>query len=345
VKFGNFMFVETREPERDRERIAHAVHEAQRSEELGVDALFLAEHHFDGVCGYVDPVAFAMALSTITRRMTLGFAVAQVSLHHPVRLAEQIALLDNLTEGRLIVGLGRGSKYNLYEYEGYGVPMAEAHERMVEAEQIMLKAWTGEPVDHRGRYWDVKIPRLRPTVFTRPHPVLIHAVGPSASVGEQAKLCRPVLIAPMNVERLANLAAHYRKVASGAGHSDAAISKALADSWCWRTVHVGDSDAEAKAVAAASYLSQTSYRHEINTEYPAPATMPASELTAPGMPLIAGTPETVAAEFRALEKTGIGGALIRFGIGPMDGPVELRSVERFMTEVAPEFRRSPAMAG
>ncbi|MFC7538370.1 LLM class flavin-dependent oxidoreductase [Siccirubricoccus deserti] len=76
-----------------------------------------------------------------TTRLKVGFAVAQVSLHHPVRLAEQIALLDNLGQGRLIVGLGRGTAYNVYEYQGYGIDWQEAQARYEEAEAIMLKAW------------------------------------------------------------------------------------------------------------------------------------------------------------------------------------------------------------
>ena len=87
----------------------------------GYDGVWLAEHHFDGNCAYVDPVVFAGAVAACTTRLKVGFAVAQVSLHHPVRLAEQIALLDQISQGRLVVGLGRGTAYNVYEYQGYGI--------------------------------------------------------------------------------------------------------------------------------------------------------------------------------------------------------------------------------
>src|SRR5262245_44446844 len=103
MKFGNFLFPESDSPQRDAVIIDETLREARLSEELGMDALWLAEHHFDGNCVYVDPVAFATALAMATQRISIGFAVIQTSLHHPVRLAEQLSLLDNLSKGRLIV--------------------------------------------------------------------------------------------------------------------------------------------------------------------------------------------------------------------------------------------------
>ena len=70
----------------------------------------------------------------------IGFAVAQVSLHHPIRLAEQISLLDNITKGRIIAGLGRGTAYNIYDYQGYDIPAEQAQERFEEAEAIIMQA-------------------------------------------------------------------------------------------------------------------------------------------------------------------------------------------------------------
>src|SRR5216683_1849164 len=121
VRFGNFLFPDCRDPARDSAVIDETLAEARLSDELGIDVIWLAEHHFDGICAYVDPISFAAALATATRRSTIGFAVIQTSLHHPIRLAEQLALIDNLTKGRLIVGLGRGTAYNIYDYQGFRV--------------------------------------------------------------------------------------------------------------------------------------------------------------------------------------------------------------------------------
>ena len=129
MKLSNFLFPESREPALDERVIDETIEEAKLTEQLGFDAVWLAEHHFDGICAYVDPISFAAALATATSRIKIGFAVAQVSLHHPIRLAEQISLLDNITKGRIIAGLGRGTAYNIYDYQGYGVPAATARDR------------------------------------------------------------------------------------------------------------------------------------------------------------------------------------------------------------------------
>src|SRR5947199_10814064 len=100
MKFGNFLFADSSDPERDGIVIDETLREAVLSDELGVDVIWLGEHHFDGICAYVDPISFAAALATATRRSTIGFAVIQTSLHHPIRLAEQLALIAHLTKVR-----------------------------------------------------------------------------------------------------------------------------------------------------------------------------------------------------------------------------------------------------
>ena len=135
MKFGDFLFPESSDPACDGEIIDDALAEARLCDELGMDAIWLAEHHFDGNCAYVDPVTFAAALAVATKRAELGFAVLQTSLYHPIRLAEQLSLLDHLSKGRLILGLGRGTFFNIYEYQGYGIDADEVQARFEEAEE------------------------------------------------------------------------------------------------------------------------------------------------------------------------------------------------------------------
>src|SRR5499426_3759449 len=144
MKFSNFLFPASMDPGKDQQIIQETLSEAKLCDELGMEMLWLAEHHFDGICAYVDPVSFAAALAASTERIHIGFAVAQMSLHHPIRMAEQMALIDNISRGRLLVGLGRGTAYNIYDYQGYGIDPAEAHDRLLEAEEIMTGAWTSE---------------------------------------------------------------------------------------------------------------------------------------------------------------------------------------------------------
>src|SRR6201996_7459663 len=170
MRLGVFLFHESRNPSADSQGIDEAIREAQLAEDEGMDAVFLVEHPFDGNCVYVDPPTFAAALAMATSRIKIGFAVLQTSLYHPLRMAEQISLIDNLSKGRLIVGLGRGSLVNIHEYAGYEIDPDSAQERFEEIETILRRCWAEERVAHAGKYWNFEIPMLRPRPYTKPYP-------------------------------------------------------------------------------------------------------------------------------------------------------------------------------
>ena len=109
MRFGSFVFSISGDSKKDHQVIQQTLQEVELSESIGLDAVWLTEHHFDGAVAYADPVVFGAAVAMKTNRVQIGFAVVELALHHPVRLAVQTALLDHLCEGRLIVGTGRGS--------------------------------------------------------------------------------------------------------------------------------------------------------------------------------------------------------------------------------------------
>ena len=83
---------------------------------------------------FCDPLVFAAAVAVKTQRAILGLRIIEMALHNPVLLAIQTALLDNLSRGRLIVGTGRGSDYNAFEYVGFSTTVSEGRKRLPEAE-------------------------------------------------------------------------------------------------------------------------------------------------------------------------------------------------------------------
>src|SRR5262249_57644076 len=103
-----------------------------------------------------------------TQRVLLGLGVVEMALHNPVQLAIQTALLDNLSRGRLVVGTGRGSNYNAYEYAGFGASIEEGIKRLPEAEDLLIKAWTTEALDYHGDYCQAPFPPLRPPPLQQP---------------------------------------------------------------------------------------------------------------------------------------------------------------------------------
>jgi alkanesulfonate monooxygenase SsuD/methylene tetrahydromethanopterin reductase-like flavin-dependent oxidoreductase (luciferase family) len=346
MKFSNFLFPDCRDPERDGIVIDETLREAWLSDELGIDVIWLAEHHFDGICAYVDPITFAAALATSTRNSKIGFAVVQTALHHPIRLAEQLAILDNITKGRLVVGLGRGSSYNIYDYQGFGIHHHEAQERLEEAEEIILRAWTSGEFEHHGKYWDLNVPMLRPRPYTKPHPAIIRPASGEASLVELARQGRPFL---MNVQSMA-VTRHrlelYRETMRQSGHDEEKIARNLEQCWVWRNVFVAETDAEAERIGVRAFQSMVEsravLRNRIYRETGLRIEVPHSDLPSARASVehgfIHGSPERVAEAIAEIDELGVGGVIATFRLGPLPHEAAVNSLRLFMGEVAPRFR-------
>ncbi len=345
MKISNFLFPESRSPAEDARIIDETFEEALLTDRLGYDVIWLAEHHFDGICAYVDPVTFAAALARTTTHAHIGFAVAQMALHHPIRMAEQMALIDNLTRGRLIVGLGRGTAYNIYDYQGFGIDHTEAQGRFEEAEAIMLEAWKGDKFEHHGKYFDLRLPALRPAPFTKPHPTVIRAAATEHGMLDIARQGRPFM---MNVQTNAETARRmvlYRAALRETGLDDAAVETRVGECWVWRNVCVADTDAEAERIAVPAFHAmqemRAAMRHQVYREQgvsivpmPAPGTAPPAR-TVVEHSLVYGSPATVTEKLSALRATGVGGLIMQFRLGPMSYDDTARSLTLFREQVAP----------
>ena len=119
MRFGWLTLSLSPAPEEDAVRIDQQIEQVRFAEQLGFGAVWLTEHYFTGESVYNDALLFASAVAMRTERIRIGFAVVQLPFHHPVRLAVQLALLDNLSKGRIDVGVGKGTIYNEYEFVGH----------------------------------------------------------------------------------------------------------------------------------------------------------------------------------------------------------------------------------
>ena len=142
----------------------------RRIDELGIDGVIFTEHHYTPNGGLTpSPLVLLSAATQITERIklvTLGIPLALYP--HPVRVAEELALLDNLSHGRLVVGLISGSPPNLF---AYNVPAAEERSRYHEAYDLIVKAWTDEhPFEWHGQRYDYECVSILPRPVQNPHP-------------------------------------------------------------------------------------------------------------------------------------------------------------------------------
>src|SRR6267154_769323 len=162
MRFGWLTLSLSPSPEEDAVRIDQQIEQVCFAEQLGFGGVWLTEHYFTGESVYNDALLFAAAVAMRTEQIRIGFAVVQLPFHHPVRLAVQLALLDNLSKGRIDVGVGKGTIYNEYEFVGHGLRSHDSRERMEEAVDILQRAWREAPLAYNGKYFQVQIPELRP---------------------------------------------------------------------------------------------------------------------------------------------------------------------------------------
>jgi alkanesulfonate monooxygenase SsuD/methylene tetrahydromethanopterin reductase-like flavin-dependent oxidoreductase (luciferase family) len=212
-------------------------------DQTGYEAVWLAEHHFTGysVCPSVHVMATHVAART--RNLRIGTAVTLAALQHPLRIAEEIALLDVLSGGRVNWGAGRG--FERVEFEAFGVPPAESSERFREAVEIVLAAWTHERVSFEGRFHRVKDVEVLPKPLQQPHPRTWVAATSDPAVAWAAERGLSILMDPHSPHReIARKRELYRTQLEAAGHAFAGRRLPMA-----RLVAVAETDAIAAATA------------------------------------------------------------------------------------------------
>jgi alkanesulfonate monooxygenase SsuD/methylene tetrahydromethanopterin reductase-like flavin-dependent oxidoreductase (luciferase family) len=188
------------------------------AEPLGFDSLFALEHHFTGYAMSPAPTELLAYYAGRTRRITLGTAVIVLPWHDPVRVAEQIALLDILCGGRCLFGFGRGAAS--VEYEGFRVPMEEARPRFVEAAQIIVAALSGDSFAYDGQFYKIPRTAIRPRPISHPERRFYASAVSPDSAKIMAKLGFGLLMVMQNEwAKASEELARDREIASAAGHA------------------------------------------------------------------------------------------------------------------------------
>ena len=144
------------------------------ADELGFDSVWVVEHAFSEHSIVSSPQSILGAIAAKTTRINIGAACFIVPWHQPLRLAQDIAMLDVLSEGRMIIGAGRG--YQKREFDAYGLDMAESRERLVEGMDIAIKAWTNERISYEGKFFSFPEVMVIPKPVQKPHPPIWMAV-------------------------------------------------------------------------------------------------------------------------------------------------------------------------
>ena len=147
IDFGIFQLLPPSPSHSDRAVIEQALWEARFADANGFESVWIAEHHGSEIGLVSAPSVYAAAVAMSTRRIRIGYAVAVVPLHQPLRLAEEIAWVDALSGGRVVVGVGPG--FSASEFAMYGVPLEERHARFEEGLRIIRAALAGDEIRPR----------------------------------------------------------------------------------------------------------------------------------------------------------------------------------------------------
>jgi len=165
MQFGWLTLAHSGSPDGDYGAIQDLVEQACFAEAAGFDGIWLTEHNFTGESVYCDPIPFASVVAARTSRIRIGFAVIQLALRHPIRLAIELALLDNLSGGRLDLGAGRGA--TLQEMSLCGVDPDRTYSEVEEALRMIGRMWQEDTFE-----WHGDLLTVEPLPGKEPHPVL-----------------------------------------------------------------------------------------------------------------------------------------------------------------------------
>lgn len=192
----------------------------QRAEELGFDSAWISEHHFTRYGGILPrPQVLLAALAERTKTIRLGTAVSLVPFDNPIRAAEDFALIDVLSGGRLDFGVGRG--LFAFEYDGIGVSQDESRQRLEEGVEVILQAWQEERLTFAGQFTNVTDLTILPRPLQKPHPPLYAAALSPESYAWAARKGYNILQVPypLPLEVTKNAIAYYRAGLQQHGHS------------------------------------------------------------------------------------------------------------------------------
>ena len=296
-------------------------------DQTGYDCVWLAEHHFNtySVCPSINVMATHVAARTQTIR--IGMAVSLAAFYHPLRLAEEVAMVDVLSGGRVNWGAGRG--FDRTEFEAFAVPPEESSDRFRECVDIVLAAWRNERVTFRGRFWSYEGIEVLPKPLQKPHPPVWLAASSTDSIRRAAAAGQDIFQDPHSTSvELAAKRTLYRHVLDEHGFSSEGRVIPTA-----RLLAVAPTEREAEEVARrGAAWTVAAYANPAHIAIPTPYATPGDPVERYMDDVILyGTPERVTAKIEALRET--------LGLDYlMCAPLSHQSFMLFTEQVLPKLR-------
>ena len=328
---------------------AEILEEIDYAEELGFDSVWVPEHHYatPGIIG--NPLLLATAISQRTKRIQIGTAAVVLPFQHPLRIAEDAALIDELSHGRFSMGVGRG--WQVPEFEAFQIDQTESRGMFAEAMEIIQKAWTEDQFSYDGKYWSFKDVSVFPKPVQKPHPPMYQTVVTPGSYERAGSQSLPI-IRSLNFVSIDTVEAGTRLYEKELHKNHVQMSDI--DLPLSVKIHVADSDEEAEKDAApnaqwfydalSKFLPGAPGRARPSNgyeEYPdAPAKVAVLAADDPwAWGACYGSPETVLKQMQAYsERVYTNHWMTWMRIGQLPHEKVMRSMELFAKEVIPKLK-------
>ena len=325
MEFGIFHEFPSLSGRTDAESFAAAFDVVDGAEKWGLDAVWLAELHFDPERSVLSsPMCIASAIAARTERMKIGLAVQVLPLCNPLRIAEEAATVDQISHGRLIFGVGRSGVAKTYE--AYGVPYAESRERFAETLEIIVKAWTEPVMSFRGRFNSFRDVTVTPKPFQNPMPPIRVTATSADTFTTAGRQGLPIFLAVRHEDAriFARQIATYRDAYAVAGHPGKGQVFLRAPGFIGTRAAEARTDAEASLLhyyrAQAKLLADSAGRTGVdqvtrrNETAERLATITYEEALRGSV--FIGTPDSVSAQLPALQdELGLDGVLLELNSG------------------------------
>jgi alkanesulfonate monooxygenase SsuD/methylene tetrahydromethanopterin reductase-like flavin-dependent oxidoreductase (luciferase family) len=300
----------------------------------GFYSYHVAEHHGTPIGMAPSPSVFLAAIAQRTKKLRFGPMVYALPLYHPIRMIEEIIMLDQMSRGRLDIGFGRGSSPR--ELQFFGEDYAEAQAKYTEALDAIIQGLTHQEVDFHGKYYDIDSFPLPFETLQKPYPPIWYGVHAVDSAERAAKRGLQVIELDQ-VQPTKDCYDRFKAV-----WQDAQPGKKFPLMGLGRFVVVAETDDEARSIAKRAYrrwwesFTFLHRRHGFIGSHPRPPEFEAIETDGRGF---AGSPQTVLRIAREqMEATGSNYFVGQFVFGDMSTEESLRSIELFARHVMPELK-------
>ncbi len=318
------------------------------AERRGFSDVWLTEHHFTGYNVYSDPITLAAAISQRNPSLRIGFAVNVVPLAHPVRFVTQMNLLDQLTNGNVVVGIGPGNAPD--EFTGFGVDITTRHEQMLEFIDVCDNLWSasGDSITYGSHHYHGEVRgRIIPAPVQQSRPHVAFASSDPERLAMAGRRGWSLLLGPVEPEVIAPRLAHYLRGLDSAiadGELDeAGQARALGDMSVLRQLYVAE-EGEDWLRTIAEPIDVYVRKSAIANAGEAGGALSPSQFAdwrdryLRGGWLVAGTADEVVRRLEPLARLGIANLLCWMNFGHMENARIRASLERFVERVLPRLR-------